>query len=455
MSSWQEERRGMGAIYEETKELQKQLLNNEIPNFDFTFHHLHFACGNGFYESAKFLLQKGIISDNAFYNACSGGNIEIVKLLLPTCDNPYDRIDGASYNNHTEIVKFLFDPQKTSSKQIQIGFRHACYNGNAELAKLFLANGADPTKDKYLLAHAITEGYHEIEKVLVECGVDKIFAMKYSIRSGELRNVKRLIQLGTPIKWEDGSILSYACCSNKLEIVRFIVEHPEISQKDLRFGLNVACSGGHEGIVKFLLDRGIEIDPFDRPIYYASNTGHAKIVKLLLDSGDSLQSGNDYSIERACLNGHKEVVEVLLQAYGKIVPKSSTLDSAIQNNHYEIAKMLVNHGVRPYNKDTCLKNIINRGNLALLNLLTKLGVTSTFQDSLQLLKNGKLEMIKVLLNNNCVETNVFDSNDKMMNNELYNHNINTISILLQIPQLTSFISSVYTIEYFDENLYLQ
>jgi ankyrin repeat protein len=59
-------------------------------------------------------------------------------------------------------------------------------------------------------------------------------------------------------------------------------------------------SGGHEEIVKLLLEEGADVNaqrgPYGNALYAASSKGHEKIVKLLLENGADVNAqGGPYS----------------------------------------------------------------------------------------------------------------------------------------------------------------
>ncbi|CZR69790.1 uncharacterized protein PAC_19690 [Phialocephala subalpina] len=78
-------------------------------------------------------------------------------------------------------------------------------------------------------------------------------------------------------------------------------------------GIHLAAYFGDEEAVKWLLQRGAQIDSKDRysrtPLNYAAANGYEAVVKLLIDKGASLEVKD---IRRAAKNGHATVFKLLL-----------------------------------------------------------------------------------------------------------------------------------------------
>jgi len=85
--------------------------------------------------------------------------------------------------------------------------------------------------------------------------------------------------------------------------------------------------GGHEAVVKLLVERGdVEADSKDNyygqtPLSWAAGSGHEAVVKLLVERGDVEANSKDDSgqtpLSYAAEDGHEAVVK-LLQTWNKI-----------------------------------------------------------------------------------------------------------------------------------------
>ena len=92
------------------------------------------------------------------------------------------------------------------------------------------------------------------------------------------------------------------------------------SIEDGRVALSAAAFNGHEECVRYLLERGAEIDKQNSAdctaLFCAASQGHAKIVRILLDAGadPGIRSENfshQTPEQRAQIRGHQQVVWML------------------------------------------------------------------------------------------------------------------------------------------------
>ena len=90
-----------------------------------------------------------------------------------------------------------------------------------------------------------------------------------------------------------------------------------------RSSLLYACSKGHQGIVKKLLDEGADINIQDKigasPLHRAAGCGRLEMVKFLLNSANSmdLNMQDNYGntpLHAACEDGSVDVAKLLISA---------------------------------------------------------------------------------------------------------------------------------------------
>ena len=130
------------------------------------------------------------------------------------------------------------------------------------------------------------------------------------------------------------------------DVQQLIGNDKEILTTMTAFGtwLHVAAKQGHFEIVKFLIDKGIDIDAkggtFDASaLNLAAGAGQLEIVKYLIDSGAEL----DESLAKrnplfgAIYGGHKEVVELLVDS-GIDISIRYTGESMKNMDAYEYAR---------------------------------------------------------------------------------------------------------------------
>jgi hypothetical protein len=96
---------------------------------------------------------------------------------------------------------------------------------------------------------------------------------------------------------------------------------PKLSCDCGRTLLSFAAGGGHDDIVRLLLEKGAEIEVKDGKYSYAllswaARNGHEAVVKLLLEKGAEIEAEDDESgktsLQWAAGNGHEAIVKLLL-----------------------------------------------------------------------------------------------------------------------------------------------
>lgn len=147
----------------------------------------------------RYFLEKGANPNSAFLNACCRGNYEIVNLLLEngadpnlSCCDSYPLYEATRFN-HPDIVGLLFyyeakfNPElltiaakldsmilvsmflkkTTLVRYKNIALRNACKNGNIDMVRLLLVNGANPFfQESLCFRMALGRGYIDIAALL-------------------------------------------------------------------------------------------------------------------------------------------------------------------------------------------------------------------------------------------------------------------------------------------------
>ncbi|CAF0726075.1 unnamed protein product [Brachionus calyciflorus] len=121
--------------------------------------------------------------------------------------------------------------------------------------------------------------------------------------------------------------------------------------------LTVAVHGGHEDLVKLLIEKGAHIEHRDKkgytPLILAASVGHHKIVQLLLLYGADVEAQSDRNKDTAlCVaaqNGKYECCEILLNKgqankEHRNISDYTPLSLAASNGYVNIIKLLLSHG---------------------------------------------------------------------------------------------------------------
>jgi uncharacterized protein YnzC (UPF0291/DUF896 family) len=162
----------------------------------------------------------------------------------------------------------LIKKQKASVKGLErfIGFFKACEDGDLEIVKLLIENGADVTaEDNYAIRRASQNGHLEVVKYLIDNGADVTAEDNYAIRT--------------------------ASQEGHLETVKYLIENgADVTAKN-NYAIRWASANGHLEVVKYLIDNGVDVTADDnQAIRYASYYGYLEVVKLLKKHGAVLES---------------------------------------------------------------------------------------------------------------------------------------------------------------------
>ncbi|CAD5219398.1 unnamed protein product [Bursaphelenchus okinawaensis] len=133
-----------------------------------------------------------------------------------------------------------------------------------------------------------------------------------------------------------------------------VVDLPTETNADT--ALTVACVGGHDTLVRLLIDRGANVEHRDKkgftPLILAATGGHVEVCKLLISAGCVIDAQSertkDTALSLACSGGRRDVVELLLQ-FGankehRNVSDYTPLSLAASGGYVEIITLLLNAG---------------------------------------------------------------------------------------------------------------
>ncbi|CAD6198096.1 unnamed protein product [Caenorhabditis auriculariae] len=234
--------------------------------------------------------------------ACTVGFEEMASMIV--------RVRGT-----TEFTKdFEVSPLMESAAAGTIGVLRRLIKLGADVSSL------SRTRNTALI-YAAAAGQPECVKELLDTGNCSIehfnlnghCALMEAASSGRLDIVKMLVEAGAPSNYINlnsefkESALTLASYKGNIDIVRYLLETYEASQnvqvkeydrgEELHTSVMEACMDGHMEVVQLLLDHGAPVnlntDSFESPLTLACCGGHHELAKLLLDNGAYLEATND------------------------------------------------------------------------------------------------------------------------------------------------------------------
>lgn len=149
------------------------------------------------------------------------------------------------------------------------------------------------------------------------------------------------------------------------------MEYLEILMNKIPYDINfengililIAVYFMHDNIVKFLIDKKINIDMYlDNLFPIACYRLNIYLIKLLISKGCNINYGNGYILHQACTYGKEDFVKYLIELGMDPNCKSKQNDTpctlALKNDREDIAKYLFSVGANYYHDDNLFKSAI-------------------------------------------------------------------------------------------------
>ena len=278
---------------------------------------LEMAANHGHIEVVKLLLQKGASvinnshggNEQALQLAASKGDSDLVELLLMKGAN-VDAVDAtsgrtalhvAATSGCLQIVKSLVSHGANLNAVTPIyhetPLHLAAMNGHLEVVRCLIDERGASNKEIELY-HAIVEQpfYRSLTEALLTPGWGKDFLLCDADPTRSSRE-----------------------CMAELQELSIRYTDVDLKTRDGRSALHLAAEGGHEAIVRFLIERraNVHLAGENRitALRIAAENGCIPIIRLLLEAGagmDGRAEGLGLILKNAQRNGHHEVVNLLM-----------------------------------------------------------------------------------------------------------------------------------------------
>ncbi|KAM0541390.1 hypothetical protein ACHAPJ_013263 [Fusarium lateritium] len=314
---------------------------------------IYLAAAGGHFTTVSALIEKGVELNvecgaygSSLYAACFRGHQEIVMKLLQsgasfTCGSKFENaLDAAFHGRHEDIVLFLIRDVPTIKSEadyeqaIQMAAEHGfekVMEGLQKSSFVPFIEKVTPNRQKMRVARAIKGGHlHVVQRQLPSNGQD-------------------------PSTVFPKDSIAIAAFYGHEDIVKFLLDHGMDIEAEGQFGtpLRSASLMNHKSTLGLLLQRGANIKTGElkgNGLYVAALKGHADILRVLIEEGaDVEQKTGSFGtvLQVASYYGHGDIVEILLDAGADVHAKGSSRDAfhaAAEGGHQEIIMLLLKRG---------------------------------------------------------------------------------------------------------------
>ncbi|WP_020004698.1 ankyrin repeat domain-containing protein [Brachyspira innocens] len=274
---------------------------------------LYYAVENNNVEMSKILIDKGLDAGRNYgYEypyyltdaAINNNNLDMLKILLQSGDIDLESslIPDAIEENNIEMVKYLISIGQDVNAQIfadggwiNSPMKVAAQNGNIEIAKLLIDEGANLNSSDDYIYNAIDYGNYDIAKLLIDNDVFNLNTNTTREEAIELAKKQKYYEIEKLLSSEDSNnIAGYDELMNAVSkgdmkaLEKLIKDDTDLNkQYDKITPLNLASARNDKEMVKFLVEKGADINLEDgygyTPLMKAIDYYNVGLAKNIID----------------------------------------------------------------------------------------------------------------------------------------------------------------------------
>ncbi|CAO3674635.1 unnamed protein product [Umbelopsis ramanniana] len=212
--------------------------------------------------------------------------------------------------------------------------------------------------------------------------------------SGNTNEIKRLLQLGAKIGWDNSekmTLLHLAAKGGYLEVIDLLIMlGGTIEARDMysNTAIHLAAVNGHKDVVDLLIMYGAAVDArneaLDSALHLAARNGHKDVVDWLIEHSaavDAINEKSETALHWAAVRGHEEVVNLLIEHGAAVDAKDNYSETALhwaaEYGQKEVIELLIEHGAavdaRNEASDTALHLAATSGHKDIVDFLITYG----------------------------------------------------------------------------------
>lgn len=149
----------------------------------------------------------------------------------------------------------------------------------------------------------------------VNLSIGNNYPLRWSLQNEYWKITKTLIENRVECSKEKDSILLLAVKNDDLKmVIKFISHGAHIDQSK---ALIIASEKGYLNIVKFLIDRGANVNVENGlPLIRSSKNGHFNVVKFLIEKGANIHARDGEAYKQSYINKHYDIARFLEKRNG-------------------------------------------------------------------------------------------------------------------------------------------
>ena len=285
----------------------------------------------------------------AFAAALENGNNEIARLLLRNGANP--NVGGSLSSLAKELVPEFIEAGLYVNEDEDQALFSAIEEGNADTAGLLLENGANPNahgkwEEMNALQFAHDQGNQTIVALLESKGgrvIEREAPLVRKDKAAAQAFVEAVI---------DGNDQAAISALDKQFDFNIEVEHEYSDEWVNATPLVFVSEKGNEALITELISRGADVNASGgQALQNVAEKGHLEVARQLIDGGAYVNAGDDAALFSAIEHDSKELVGLLLEhganpnAFSSY--NASPLGYAAKHGKGEILQLLIEKGANP------------------------------------------------------------------------------------------------------------